>query len=426
VTQAPRTPTTIAAELYLLLFPAGHLVFTPVAGALATAADVALGLLVLTWAVELLARPGRRSDVARALRGEARPGLPSRRYLLGVLVLTALGAWVAASALWGEQPRYALAKGVAFAALGLGALTLATSGIGWRRAVDAWLGGAALALLLTLLAGVAGPDVLRARMLHGGLGILGLPFPRISGPFLHPNMMGDWLLVSGLLLWGRWPELTGPARRRTGVLALAMAAAFALTASTAAIAAGVLAAWWGRGAARSGAHAGGLLVGVGGVALAVATFVLLVVPLDLSVLGLELETGGIRPAIWRSSLDALVQSPVLGVGAAPYIAEAADRLRGGAMGLWDAHNAYLSIAGQFGLAGLGIAAAGAWLAVTGALGGAGRGAAAAADPFVARRRTAVRLALIAVAINALFLASEDLRHVWALVGVAGVLAAEGS
>ena len=72
---------------------------------------------------------------------------------------------------------------------------------------------------------------------------------------------------------------------------------------------------------------------------------------------------------WRSSLAPFLSSPLVGVGVAPFLAEAADRLQGGAVRLWDARKAYLSVAGQCGLVGLGIAATRVWLAVTGALGG---------------------------------------------------------
>jgi len=159
-----------------------------------------------------------------------------------------------------------------------------------------------------------------------GMGLLGLPFPRISGPFLHPNMMGDYLIVSGLLL-------------------------------------AASAAWVGAGVATA----------------------LLIHPLDLHVLGLELTTGAIRPSIGRSSLAPFLSSPLGGVGAAPFLGEAADRLQGGAVGLWDAHDAYRSILSRFGLVGGGV-----------------------------------------LAVDALLLAGEDLRRVWGLAGVVGVLGGEAS
>ncbi len=405
VTSAPRTPTALAAEMYLLVFPAGHLLVRPVGGPIATAADVALLALLLAWGWDLATRRGLTV-------------LPPARVLGGLALLVALGLWVAASALWGPHALYAAGKGAGLLGLGLGAIAMATSGLTWRRAADAWLGGAGVALALTLVVGVAGPDILRERMFLGGTGIVGLPFPRISGPFLHPNMMGDYLVVSGLLLWGRWPAWVRRARAPSLVFAAALGGGLVLTASTAWVGVGVAAMWLGGRAVRAGRRALGAALLVGGLAVAGGMTVLLVLPLDLHVFGLDLTTGAIRPDIWRSSLAAFVASPLVGVGAAPFLAEAADRLHGGVVGLWDAHNAYLSVVGQFGLVGGALAAGGVGLVASGAL------RLRAGAPGRSRAQLAVGLALLAVAVDGVFLAAEDLRHVWGLMGVAGVVASD--
>lgn len=417
------SPTARAAQLYLVLFPLGHLVFLPVAGAMAAAGDVLLLVLLTAWALDLLARAEAWEGIRASVSGQVVAGVPGRRFMLGMLLLLGFAAWVGASGWWGFHPRYAVAKAVGLGALGLGALALAASGIGWRRAADAWLVGTGLAVAVTLAVGLAGPDALGARVIHGGSGVQGLPFPRVSGPFLHPNMFGDYLVVSALLLWGRWPDYRGRARLAALALAAASALFLALTASTALVGGGVAAAWLGRRWAADGVRGAGTALRVAGLAVAVTTAVLVLVPLDFGVAGLELATGGIRPAIWGGALRAVVESPLLGVGAAPYVAEARDPLLGGALGLYDAHNAVLSVLGQFGAVGAALAGAGAWLVVSGALGaGQGDEAAGGAAPH-GRARAALGFAVLAVTVNSLLLASEDLRHVWALLGVLGAASA---
>ncbi len=408
----PYSLTILASELFLLFLPAGHLLFFRIGGAVATGADFGLLLLVAAGALDLFYGRGTALASSWADSNGPVPGIPPRRFLTGILILLVYAGWVGLSGLWSFHPRYAIAKGAGVAALVLGAAFLATCGIGWKRAVDAWLGGAALALVLTVvLAFVPG---LRQRVVYGGTGVLGLPFPRVSGPFLHPDMLGDYLAVSGVLLWARWPEYSGAARRGAVALATAIAAFLFLTVSTAWVALGVVALL----AARSGAVRGPWRpwLRTGGVLLAGLTLVGILVPFDVHVLGLHVVTGAIRPAIWRGSLDAAAHDPLLGVGASPYLARTADPLTGAARALWDAHDVVLSVLGQFGLVGLLLAGAGVWMVVTGSVGG---------GMAPSRRRLALRLALVVVAVDGVFTASEDMRHLWMLLGMAGVAAAEG-
>lgn len=419
------TPTARAAQAYLLLLPVGHLLVVPVAGAMATGADALLGGLVAVWLVE---------SAAGRTRAPGALGAPDRRYLMGILALVAFGGWVALSALWSAYPAYAVAKGVATVGLAVGALVLATSGLGWRGAADAWLLGTGLALAVTAALwalGLAGVAWAQERVALGGTGITGLPFSRLSGPFLHPNMFGDYLVVSAALLWGRWAELGGRegggGRRAApwlaGSLAVALACALVLTASTAWVGAGVAVAWlaWcvarGRvpGVTWEPAVCG--ILALAGVAVAVGVTVLLLVPVEVSGLGRDLATGAMRPAIWLEGARAFASSPLAGVGAAPWVASAADPLAGGAVGSWDAHNAFLSVLAQFGVVGGVLLGLGGWLVASGSRGGV-RGPGVLGD---SRARLAVSVAVLAVAVHAFFLASEDLRHVWALVGVMGVV-----
>lgn len=414
-----QTPTVLAAKLYLLLFPVGHLVFLPVAGAVATGSDALLAVLLLAWVADVLTRPGQLGRLMASVRGEEVAALPGRRTLVGFGMLLLFAFWVGASSRWGYHPGYALAKGAGMGGLALGGLALATSGMGWRRAADWWLAGTGLALFTTVALVVGAPPALQERVFFGGTGVLGLPFLRVSGPFLHPNMLGDYLAVSSFLLWGRWPELRGRARLAGATLGTFIALGLLRTASTAWIGLGISAIVFGRHVTREGRRSLGLVLRVGGVLLAAVTFAGVAFPLDVTVLGMELVTGGIRPAIWRGALFAVFASPVWGVGAAPYLAEAADPLLGGAVSLWDAHNAYLSVVGQFGIIGGLLAGAGLWGILSGGL-APGKG-----NREMERPRLALILAVVAVAVNAFFMASEDIRHVWVLLGMVGMMPGEG-
>ncbi len=407
-----------AVELLLLVLPSAHLLYVPVAGAMATGADVALGLVGLAWGAEALRPGGSGRALLRAFRGEQVPGLPGRRVLLGLTVLAVFGVWVGASGLWGFHPAYAAAKGLGTVALAVAAAALATSGLPWRRAADAWLGGVGVALATTLVLALAGPEILRARVLYAGGGIEGLPFPRPSGPLLHPNMLGDLLVVSGVLAWARWPELGRRGRRWIVVLSAAMTLALLLSASAAWLPAGIVVAWLARTAGGSGGAPSGRTTAlrVGGSLLAAATVAGLILSVRVDLGFVELATSGIRPRIWRSAAEAVLAAPLLGVGASPYVAEAVDPLVGGGAVLWDAHNGYLSVLGQYGLVGATLAAVGVAWVVGGAL---------AAVP-AGRVRTALVVAFTAVAVDAVFMASEDIRHVWLLLGLAGLVAAVGA
>ncbi len=410
-----RTPTVLAAELLLMLLPIGHLVVLPLAGATATGADVALLGLLLVWGIERVVYPERAVAVGRAFAGDVVEGLPPRRYLVGVGALAAFGLWSAVSGVWGYHLPYALAKGSATFALALGAAALATSGVGWRRAVDAWLAGAALALGATAILGLVGSGTGGDVAVVGGWGVAGLSFPRLPGPFLHPEMFGDYLVITAILLWALWPTLEGRGHAAGLALAGALAAGLLLTASTAWVGGGIAAAVIGVRMSRRGHPLPGLVIALGGVLVTGATLVAALVPLDVHIGPVHVVTTALRPAIWRESIVPFTLAPLRGVGAAPFLARVPDPLAGMAPALWDAHDAYLSVLGQFGLVGFVLVAAGLWLAISGVR--------AAAPP--SRARAAVLVALLAVAVHALFMASEDLRHAWMLLGLAGVVAAEG-
>ena len=400
-----RAPAALAVQAYLVLLPAGHVLLLPVGGVMSTGADIALLFLLLATVFELVSVPEEADRLRVGLSGGGSLGAAAGGFLRGVALLVLFGVWVALSALWSFHPEYALTKAAGYTALALGAAAIAVSGVDWRRAADAWLIGTALAVVLALGGAMIGPEALRGRVVYEAGGVIGLPFSRLSGPFLHPNMFGDYLVTSALLLWARWPELDALAKKAAMALAVALGISLFLTVSTAWIGGGVALALLGR-------SQGGLWQRWVGTAVAGAILVAVLVPLDLTAVGLDIASTGIRPQIWLGSLRAVLDSPLLGVGASPYLAEAFDPAME-TIGLWDAHNAVLSVLGQFGPLGLGLLAAGLWMTTRGVFGTGSR----AGD----RATYALRLALIAMAVHSLFLASEDLRHLWAVVGLVGVV-----
>ena len=189
-----------AVLTYLVVLPVGHLVAIPVNGTIATGSDVFLALVLLAGLIEL----GRMSGPYLAGRVEKLPLLPGRSaFHMAALLFMSSSVWVALGATWGSHPGYAMTKGVAFAALVMGALAILWCGAGWGRAADAWLLGTAVCLVVTWIGVLLGPDALQTRLLYDGGSIRGLPVPRVSGPFPHPNMFGDYLVVSGAIFWAR-------------------------------------------------------------------------------------------------------------------------------------------------------------------------------------------------------------------------------
>ena len=399
---------------YLVLMPVGHFFVLPVFGAMATLSDVFLGIVLLAWFAELK----RMIPHYLAQRKDEVPLLPAYRAFHAVaLLFIGFSGWVVVGGLWSFHGGYAVAKGVAYLALALGAFAIVWCGAEWHKAADAWLLGTALCVVVTWLLALV-PSPLRESVLQRGGGIQGLPVPRLSGPFLHPTMFGDYLVVSGAILWARWSSV----RQNLGVWAWIGTALLAmtvfLTVSSAWIGAGALLAVIGlltmrRRGGRVTLHRkrpAPVILVISGVALFTLSFMWVLLPMGLEVGGLSVSVSGIRPAIWSSAWEAVLDSPLAGVGASPYLAEVADPLNNeGAVALWDAHNVYLSILGQFGLVG--------FLLISGAVVMLVR---ALVRDGTSRRHAALLVALFAVAVHGVAVASEDFRHVWALLGMVGL------
>jgi hypothetical protein len=383
-------------------------VVVPVGGAVANLSDLVLvAFLAVAGVAELT---GRGHDPA--------PG-PHSGAGLGLACLAAFGAWVALSALWGAQPGYALAKGAGVVALACAAWCLARSRVGGEGLADAWLLGAAAALVATLLLALV-PTDLREQVLYGGGAVHGLPFPRVRGPFTHPNLLGEYAFVSAILLWWRWPTWAVRRPALAWGLAAGLAAALVLSVPSAMVAVGVgwaVIAWAGPGSRPVATRAAWATAGL---AVLGGTLAPMVWPMDLSGIGVDIYTGGGRPVIWASALDAVRTAPVLGVGAAPYLAATAEvGVDGPFVGYWDAHSAYLSVLGQFGPLGMLLFLGGLALIARSV-----RRTLREARGIDARRLgTALFAAAAGILVHWTVIAGEDFRHLWALTGVALAAAA---
>ena len=404
-----------AVLTYLVVLPVGQLVEVPVNGTMAAGSDFFLALVLLAGIIELgrVSRPYITGKVERVplLSGHG-------AFHMSTFFMMAFALWVALGASWSLYPNYALTKGLAFAALGMGALAIVWCGASWEKAADAWLLGTAICLVLTWFGVLVGPDALQARVVYGGGSIGGLPFLRVSGPFPHPNMFGDYLVTTGAILWVRWGALRDRWGWRVVAAAWLLAGTLLVTVSSAWLGAGALLTAIGlltvrqRGGRLSFQKRRPLpfLLVVVGVMLFTMTLAGLVLPMGVDVAGLSLTASGIRPAIWSSALEVFKEAPIGGIGASPFFAIAVDPLDATSPArLWDAHNIYLSILAQFGLIGAAL------------LGGAVAVLASTLVRAGATSKHAVLLvALLAAGIHGVSVANEEFRHLWALLGLIGL------
>jgi hypothetical protein len=414
----------------------------PVYGAFAVGTDVLGGLLVAGWVAGLV-RGG--ADAAGAGDGMAGWDGAVPRWAWPII---AFSAWVALSAAWGEHPGYAMVKGVGFLGLILTALALRGSRLDWRELADAWLLGCVLVLVATVLGLTLGGEWGRDRLLYYGGSVEGLPLARLQGPFLHPNLLADYLVMSGVLLWARWPDLK--ARFGKGpmlLLAVAMWMAAELTVGSAWLGAGaaiMVIAAMGRGGqirtdgvdlqeprptydpvhddpvefsmAADSLSMGRAAAFLGGIAIVMVASYGLFFGGVFALGDLVIHSPAIRAAIVASAMMAFYSSPLIGVGAAPYLAAVGDPADTGpaATGdlvLWDAHNTYVSVAGQFGIIGFALLFGGIFLLTRQIL---------KSPPSTAR--TLGFLMLLVPLVNSLAIAGEEIRWWWAGLGIAGVVA----
>ena len=408
-----------AVLAYVVVLPIGQLLRFPVNGtvngAVVTASDWFLGVVILAGVVEL----SRMSGHYLRNRGGDLPPLPGMStFHFAALLFMAFSAWVALGVLWGAYPDYAVAKGLTFAALALGALAMFWCGAEWGKVADAWILGTVLCLCVTWVGALVGPEVVRSQVIFGSESIRGLPVPRMSGPFEYPNVFGEYLVVSAALLWARWTGVRRKWGRGASVVAWVLAVTLLLTASSAWLAAGVLMISFGLLTIRrrqgrptlDRKRPAPILFLFGGVVLFTVTLAGLVVPLGVDIAGLSVAGTGLRPVIWASAWDAVKESLIGGVGASPYLAIIADPLAPTSpVARWDAHNVYISVLGQYGVVGFVLLGGAVTVLVRTLIRGG-----------VTRRHSMLLVALLAVGIHGISVANEEFRHVWALLGLVGL------
>lgn len=400
-------------RLYLVLLPVSSLAVIPVVGARGTMADL---ILVLVVAASLVGGPTGAARPAGPPRiGSVPGGVVPAGLRIGVLLLGVYAAWVVASALWSPHPSYALAKGAGAAVLTGLVVVIARQGrMGLAAVADAWLVGAAISVGVTAGFLVLGSATRGVVTHEGGASLLGLA--RVSGTFGHPNLLGDWLVASGVLLWARWPAWRAPGsaphRRGAAVpLAVALGGLLLFTASTAWAVAGLSLAFLPFHGMRRGRRLG---LRIAGLALVAVTLIGTLVPVRVGPEAAAITTSGVRPAIWSSAAEAFLADPLKGVGAAPYLARAEDPVQPEAGELlWDAHSLPLSLLGQFGVVGFGLFIVGMALVVVRLR--ADRETRAGDGP---RLRVALAVLVAGMVLQALLTASEEIRHSWVLVGMA--------
>lgn len=279
-----------------------------------------------------------------------------------------------------------------------------------ERFLRAFVAGTAVAVgavLVGIVLFYAGLELPRENRFVGAYGAVPSGrYPRVIGTFVNPNLLCNFLvcgLVAGLTA-GRLGVIS---RRLSAALVPATLVAVGFTLSPgiggALLAAGV---WlWAFPALRSHAFRRAALVA--GVAGAVAFLVLTTVKLDLDD-GVQRSH---RVRAWEDAGERFVDHPIVGVGLDENLAH----VEHGNDLVTDAHNMWLSVAGQMGV--IGVAAIGAVFVA----------------PFAdaERRRRIWRqplagglaVALLgALAYHGLSMSVEDARHLWIVLGVLAGLA----
>lgn len=228
-----------------------------------------------------------------------------------------------------------------------------------RRALYAWFAGLGIVMLLGL-SGIfiffANPESAPAEYLLSHLGAVPAgPYPRVQASLYGASHLANFLTVSVALIFIGWA-------RRWISGALAMVAVFiagAIALATVSSALGgllvVIGVWiWLSSPERKAGLLALCLSGAAALLLAGVSFVALQhypdAPFSLSLSGFEFQPSP-RLLVWIEALQTIVANPFTGVGLGLPVAEVAFTNSDGSRSLLtDAHNVFLSIGGQAGLA----------------------------------------------------------------------------
>lgn len=311
-----------------------------------------------------------------------------------------------------------------------------------RLVLAAWAAGAALTVaigIVGLLAFYLGPKSLD-QLLGCGYGNLKAgPYPRLCAPFRHPNMFQNYLNIAvplGLAMaWGRVRAVwLAVALVVTGIVSV-----FTLSTAFAGLLGGVLIVlmrvWRGPSGLRAVTLAGlGAATGGAALLLTLATIAGPVpsgqghIPIGSRDLRLMDES---RPSIWRGALRTFLDHPIIGYGYGTEVSVVTDPrafvpkdkqpfvtypVKPHRM---EAHNVWLSVAGQAGIIGLG-----AFLFLLSCLWRPAWRLLRSPDEGWRRLGTGLAAAFVgAFLYHGLFAAIEEARHEWALFALAAAAGA---
>ncbi len=387
--------------------------------------DVFLGVSYLAYGVKLVA---------------GRTRLPPARWLVASGVyLAALALSVLASTHSHTRGLLKLAAYTPMVLLPCLTAALIDDAAQLRHVVVAWYIGAGVAVatgVVSILAFFLDRRGLGTALACGYGALPRLSIPRVCAPFNNPNMLANYLTITIAMVLGL---VARPAWRWGAAIACGIVAAFTMSTAIAAIAlagAGVILAARRRQGRRLGA--GHVLLGLGACAVAFLFSLATVSTLQprgsghipIGARDLKLWDGP-RPSIWAAAWSTFEKHPITGLGYGTDVAPVTDPRAFSTADQWDnagpvaphdmeAHNVWLSVAGQSGLVGL---TAFVILVVVLLL----RVGTAELPGVLAPLPTVLRVGLFAaLGFHGLFAALEESRHVWALVGIAAVVGLIGA
>ena len=287
-----------------------------------------------------------------------------------------------------------------------------------RRLVLSWLGASWIVAILGCIAVVGFYLSAPAReMVAPLLSRYGsLPpgnYPRVIATFANPNMLCNYLNVSLVFaLAGARLGWIKPVAALMLVMMLLVTALATISPGLGGIALSLgLWVWMSQREARPTLAGVALIAGVGTAAL-VWLGLVLVNPAR------PFEELSVRLRIWQSALDTVLRHPLRGVGLGEPVADVYFMAPSGeAQWLSDAHNTWLSIAGQ-----AGVPAALALLGLSAYLLRNAKSASKAAEPFATLAAACALGFVSAFLYQGLGGSFEDARHLWLLIGLLAWLA----
>lgn len=406
---------------FLVTLPLARLVVFEVGSTPVQLSDVFMGAAYLGWAIKW--RPHGASIK------------PDRIFLAACVFLAALGVSLVGAA----DASKGLMKLVAYAGMVLLPTLSPRLFFDERRlawAVRAWLAGAATAVgvgLLTVVAFYADRSGLGGTLMCGYGTLPSLSVPRVCAPFRNPNMFASYLVATLplLLVWS--PLSKRPALRLLALGATTLVAMLTLSAGFGGyLIAGAVFVWLARRRADQPIRWRDRGLAATAVGAAIFFFAASNVALtppgegNVSMGRFDMRVSdGARLAIWKSAFATFVSHPLTGKGYGSLVAQSTDprialafEKHRGIKGPIDpvdleAHNLWLSVAGQSGAIGLAAFLILVYAVIRGVL----RSPSSAGSELGDLRAAMFAAFTGCVLYHGIFGALEESRHVWAMLGL---------